>query len=807
MICRSAKTSAVVAPQTTTDVNLRLQCSADNGGLDTTVTATNPPTITGLQFDPGKFALACEPVTIVVTAVDPEGLALSYAWSLVSGPTKPLDPSTSLAPAGPSAAFFTSAPGDYSLRVDVSDVNGTASLNFPLHILPSVGTTCNPGTDGGGATLLAARPPRKLPLPPTAMGCYQGTANGWVSIPCSPSEALGPVLTPQETIETPNGASQTIPFQFGQVDTTFTAFESETDNMFGANAFSLQGNTNFFQGTNHHEDWVQLVVAPQPGTTTVKMETWNLDTFGSRPNPNGMQDPCRTIGCGGCTGGTCTVSACGCTDIGVTNVPNRTGGYNQFDFATVAASVYSDDDGNAVIGMVAQFSWYDSDNDPQDRRGLYAFVAPDQYGLGTSWTGFSGTTLGLGNRSTANFANSSVLTRTLAGSCVGGSTPALGIPWPGTCAGSPALLPDTMIGWSSPTAESNNLCLVGQPTPLVAADTNLVWSENLFSTSCSGPPGTQVGTCISSANRIFVKTSEEDTGVRPINLGTEPFWESPDLFLVPAGSPVSVDGASTETLVSPGEDFDVYVRVNNDFGCNPVTGAKALVYLADPSALSVTWDSISNGQYRGSTLPNVNLDGVTVPSGGRALIGPFRFTAPTTNLGNGHRCILAAIEADGEPGPNETTDPLGSFQVAQRNLQFSNCEIPLTNATTSSGNVTLTLTASGATPSLTGMNNLSVTFDDPNGTWAAVWVAGTGSGVAYQVMAVGGQTTVRLGHTSVALDPVPLAAGQSVTGTAAVSLGPEQPTTTLQVGATLTDSGGNALVGNGVSCVGMAPPG
>jgi hypothetical protein len=206
-------------------------------------------------------------------------------------------------------------------------------------------------------------------------------------------------------------------------------------------------------------------------------------------------------------------------------------------------------------------------------------------------------------------------------------------------------------------------------------------------------------------------------------------------------------------------------------------------------------------------LLNVNTDGVTVQPGSRALIGPFRFTAPTTGLGNGHRCILAAIEANGEPAPSETNDPLGSFQVAQRNVQFTNCEIPLTNATTSNGNVTLTLTSNGAIPSLTGQNNLSVTFDDPNGAWAAVWSTGTGSGSAYQVTSAGGQTTVRLGQTSVALPAVPLAAGQSVTGTAAVTLGPEQPETSFEVGATLIDSSGNPLVGNGVSCVGMAPPG
>src|SRR5262249_16004030 len=154
---------------------------------------------------------------------------------------------------------------------------------------------------------------------------------------------------------------------------------------------------------------------------------------------------------------------------------------------------------------------------------------------------------------------------------------------------------------------------------------------------------------------------------------------------------VSVDGVSTETLVTPGNTFDVYVRVNNDFGCKPVTHAKALAYIADPSALSTPWVSITDGQYVGG---NSNAR-ITLPAGQRALIGPVTFTAPMV-AGDGHKCLLAAIEADGEPGPANTTDPLASFQVGQRNIQFSNCAFPVTNATTSSGTVTFTLSAMGA---------------------------------------------------------------------------------------------------------------
>jgi hypothetical protein len=248
-----------------------------------------------------------------------------------------------------------------------------------------------------------------------------------------------------------------------------------------------------------------------------------------------------------------------------TTVANRASGPTQFDFATVAGSVYNDNTGAAVVGMVAQFSYFDAGNDPQNNRGLYAIVATDQYGLASKWTGFSGLIVGHDAGSNAAFTNSSVLTKTLAGSCVGGSSPVSGIPWPGSCSGPSTLLPATTLTTVNSTGETSNLCKVGASTALVAANQNLVFTSNLSSDTCS---------CISNANRIFIKSTDEDTGARPINFGTQPFWESPDLFLVPTGTTVVDDSVSSETLLTPGNVYDVYVRVNNDFGCNPSRGPR-----------------------------------------------------------------------------------------------------------------------------------------------------------------------------------------------------------------------------------------
>jgi hypothetical protein len=677
-------------------------------------------------------------------------------------------------------------------------VGSSVTLNSGSAVHSDQAAACDP-TAGGTPPPVAVHPPRPLPLPPTTQGCFQGTANGWVSIPCLPQGAVQIEATMEDEIDTPNGTSPTIPFQFGQVEATLTAFGGEKDFLAATattnsrtilNAFSLQGNTRSFLGknptptnpNNSDNDWIQFVIDQEQTFTRVFIETWDLTTW-------------RSVG-QQCPGNACVIS-CGCTNYGMgtadpAEIPNRfvngTSPFVPFDFGTVAASVYTDDTGAPVIGMVAQFSWYDPANDPQDNRGLYATVATDQYDLAHHWQGFSGTILGLNDGSEAEFTDSSVLTRTLAGSCVNGTSPTSGIPWPGTCEGSPALLPDTTITEQDGTGENNNLCRVGSSTPLTSASTNLVYSENLASTSCSP------ASCLAASDQIFVKSTDEDTGVRPINIGTQAFWESPDLFLVPQGSPVDVNAVSTETLVTPGDNFDVYVRVNNDFGCDAVTGAQALLYIADPSALSTSWLSITGGAYQGGP----NNAGVTVPAGGRALIGPFTFTAPTTIAGSGHKCLLAAIQANGEPGPANTTDPLSTFQVGQRNLQFSNCELPLTNATTSNGNVTLTLTAVGTKPTLTGTDDLTMTLDDPTQAFFTAWQPGAGT--AYSLTSANGQTTVRLGRTSVVLASVPFAAGQTVTATATGSIAQGESGVELQIAATLTDSTGARLVANGLTC-------
>jgi hypothetical protein len=336
---------------------------------------------------------------------------------------------------------------------------------------------------------------------------------------------------------------------------------------------------------------------------------------------------------------------------------------------------------------------------------------------------------------------------------------------------------------------------IGQPT--------LAWPN--ADLAVSNVTATTSGSCLGPSH-AYVQDSAYDFGATPSNLGGQVFWESPDIFLVSHLTPVSLTAVSTETLLTPGAQFDIYVRVHNDLGCSAVTNAKTQVFLADPAALSTQWDAITNMQYVGN---NMSSTGVTVPAGGEALIGPLTFTAPATG---GHKCILADIEADGESAPTNTSDTVDSNQVAQRNIQFGGaCEYPLTNATTSSGNVQLTLTvtpAIGDGPLLTGPPDVEFAFSDSDSSWYNVWSTQAGVGAFFTVThnAGAGTTTVRLGAPGLTLNAVPLAAGASRNVTGSATLSPGAPTATLQVAATLTDSSGNTLVQNGGSCNVTAPP-
>lgn len=614
-----------------------------------------------------------------------------------------------------------------------------------------------------------AIPPAALPPPPPAkVGCYKYTRNGWQNIACATKEFIDSHF-PRPDAQLTMTSSATQPLVFGQVEVTLPAVDSE--------------NNAFLASTAGIEPSCQSTGNPVANQWSIQSNT-NQWTIGSGPNKGDTAQTQFVIQSDGSLNSICIWNI-DATSQGydhqcvVPNPKQRSGGLQAFDSGNIAATTNA----NGTLSMVASLSWVQSGDS-----NIYGLTTNDTYGLAAGWSVVSGGILGEGACSQAQFTNAEAITQVLASTCAGDTQPDSP-----TCP-PPTFQPNASVSIGPlGTVETNNLTAVGQPS-LAFLNSDLAVSNLTATTS---------GTCLGPSHG-YVKDSASDFGGTPSTIGDQVFWESPDIFLVPHGTPVDLNAVSTESTITPGGNFDIWVRVHNDLGCADVTNVKSLVYLADPAAISVQWDSVTGSQYVGN---NGGATGVTVPAGGQALIGPIPFTAPTTGIGDGHRCILAAIEGDSESAVPNTSDAPDFNQVAQRNIQFGGaCEYPLTNATTSSGNAQLTLSVtpiSGTIPSLTSAPDVEVAFDDGDSSWFNVWNAQSGNGSSFSVKHSGSTTTVRLGAYSVALNPVPLAAGQSRNATGTIN--PGSGTLTLQIAATLTDSANNVLVTNGGSCTASTP--
>jgi hypothetical protein len=609
-------------------------------------------------------------------------------------------------------------------------------------------------------------PPPPLPPPaPTKVGCYVYTANGWRDHPCA-TDAFIKAHFPHPDVQIEMTSTATNRLVFGEVAVTIPQVGSET-NAFLPNAFAGCPTS----GSNVANQW----------SIQENVNDWFI---GSGPNAGDFATTQFVVMSDGSTNGICiwnidvTAMTYPATCV-VPNPPQRSGGLQAFDFGAVSATANS----NGTQTMTAQLSWL-----PSGQPNTYAVTATDTFDLAHNWSRVGGGILGMGNCTQAQFTDAEVVTQVLASTCTGDTQADSPV-----CAG-PTLQPDVSVGIGAlGTLETNNLTNVGSPS-VTYLNSDLAMST---------VTGTTSGSCLGPSH-AYVKDSAADFGATPSTIGNQVFWESPDIFLVPHGAPVDLNAVSSESVLTPGGQFDIWVRVHNDLGCSPVTGAKALVYLADPSALSIQWSSITGGNYVGN---NGSSTGVTVPAGGQALIGPLPFTAPTTSIGNGHKCLLSAIEADGEPASPSSSDAPDSNQVAQRNVQFIGpCQYPMTNATTSNGNVQITLTVTpntGTAPSLTALPDVEATFDDADSSWFNVWNSQPGKGTTFAVSHSGSSTTVRLGAFSVPMNAVPLGAGQTRNATA--NINPVSGALTLQIAAALKDSGGNTLVTNGGSCTQTVP--
>lgn len=128
--CAQASDVATVVAEQAAQATLISQCQGTPaGGLDVAVALNDPPQITAVVATPSAFITVCESASIAVTAEDPNGDALTFAWSVVSGPE-----GSSLRPAD-AVATFSGAPGDYVLRVVATDAHAAeTSFLVSIHV-------------------------------------------------------------------------------------------------------------------------------------------------------------------------------------------------------------------------------------------------------------------------------------------------------------------------------------------------------------------------------------------------------------------------------------------------------------------------------------------------------------------------------------------------------------------------------------------------------------------------------------------------------------------------------------------------
>jgi hypothetical protein len=132
--CGAANAVAEVSGGVTTELALISQCGGEqNGGLGVVVSLNDSPSLTSVELDPSQFISVCETLHLAAAATDPNDDALSYSWSISSGPE-----GASLR-ASDATATFSGPAGDYTLLLGVDDGHGgSASLEFPLHVSDAV---------------------------------------------------------------------------------------------------------------------------------------------------------------------------------------------------------------------------------------------------------------------------------------------------------------------------------------------------------------------------------------------------------------------------------------------------------------------------------------------------------------------------------------------------------------------------------------------------------------------------------------------------------------------------------------------
>lgn len=203
-----------------------------------------------------------------------------------------------------------------------------------------------------------------FPTPPTALGCAYYTNGQWQTIPCLKQSAGPNIPKPTEGGSAGvYGLNQSSLLTSTRVKVNITTFSGETDSMFGSGAFSIQGNTNPFTGSNGNEYGIQFTEQSDPGEGWANACIWQVDITTQQYPYTCVDNPVQTLAAG----------------------------YSVYISATAK---------NGKLGI--EFC--------VNSKTCYAVTAKDDYGLEKHWTQFSGTLLGLGDGSEAEFTKPTAMT-------------------------------------------------------------------------------------------------------------------------------------------------------------------------------------------------------------------------------------------------------------------------------------------------------------------------------------------------------------------------------------------------------------
>jgi hypothetical protein len=191
---------------------------------------------------------------------------------------------------------------------------------------------------------------------------------------------------------------------------------------------------------------------------------------------------------------------------------------------------------------------------------------------------------------------------------------------------------------------------------------------------------------------VYIQDHPGDLGQIPSNQGGEPFWASEDILVLEAPLADASGCPGAQARGAPlvvGKDYYVYVRVRNN-GCTSADVNGVLVYSAVPST------PLSGIK----PLRDSYADSKTIQRDGIECIGPFTWSVTKDDLDGqewGHRCLVASVDAVGDPGPLASTVaswiPQDNDNVAQRNVQFEELTFVINNdkSATQSSNIEIDL--------------------------------------------------------------------------------------------------------------------